>query len=719
MSSSSKRVATRLLFCLSCAVPALIASFATAQDAGTELDTITVRGADETKGIGLNAPAASASRTRAAIKDIPASVSVVGKETIAERGQHSLSDAITQNATGVTSVAAPAFGTAYALRGFQGNNSVMQVYDGTRLFPGRGNITFPYDSWLAERVEVLNGAGSVIHGSGAIGGTIDVAPKRPFSGPIRNQATVMAGSDGRLRAGLDSGGSLGERLSYRLAAVGDRTDGWIDSDKARSLAVTGSLIFEATPELKFTLSADHGRQKPSTYLGTPMLNGKVVPGTEDLNYNVRDAENDFRDRWLQLRSEWTPTEALTVTNTVYGIGSDRDFRNAETYLWDAATNQVTVDEFRRIRQEQRQVGTRTELRADHGLFGLDSETVLGFDINHAKSSFADYASYGARIVDPFDPDAGYFPAGSVLTPKYRSTLDQQSVFAENRTELGGGFSLSTGLRQDWLDLERTDLVSAASSFSARYDAPSARAGLTWKPNEATAIYGQFAWATDPVNLPLLDYAQSMRDFKLTTGRQFEIGVKQSVFDDRAEWSIAAYDIVKRNVLVIDPGTWSFQQAGQQSSQGIEIASSVAVTDTLRVSGNAAFTRARFDDFTSIDWTTFAVVDYAGKVPLLVPEVSANLWASWNFRPDWTLHAGLQFVGKSFYDYANTTTRDAFTLVNAGLDWKPDADTALAFRVKNIFNEKAVAYLRTDPNTERAQAILGAPRQFELQLTRRF
>jgi iron complex outermembrane receptor protein len=36
--------------------------------------------------------------------------------------------------------------------------------------------------------------------------------------------------------------------------------------------------------------------------------------------------------------------------------------------------------------------------------------------------------------------------------------------------------------------------------------------------------------------------------------------------------------------------------------------------------------------------------------------------------------GVQIVGKTFADNANTLTRRGYTLVNAGLQWKPDAKT---------------------------------------------
>jgi iron complex outermembrane receptor protein len=40
-------------------------------------------------------------------------------------------------------------------------------------------LTFPFDTWSAQRIEVLRGPASVMYGEGAIGGAINVISKMP------------------------------------------------------------------------------------------------------------------------------------------------------------------------------------------------------------------------------------------------------------------------------------------------------------------------------------------------------------------------------------------------------------------------------------------------------------------------------------------------------------------------------------------------------------
>jgi iron complex outermembrane receptor protein len=109
----------------------------------------------------LNQTAGSGSRLNLTRLQTPASVEIINAETIAERGQHSVIDAVTQNATGFTASPAPGNGgLSFNTRGFTGNSTVMTLYDGTRLYVGSGTLTFPFDTWSAQRIEVLRGPAS-------------------------------------------------------------------------------------------------------------------------------------------------------------------------------------------------------------------------------------------------------------------------------------------------------------------------------------------------------------------------------------------------------------------------------------------------------------------------------------------------------------------------------------------------------------------------------
>jgi len=675
---------------------------------------------ESSPGLNLSKAGSSGSRLGLTPLETPASVDVISGETARERGQFSTVDAVTQNAPGFSSVAMPTLGSAFAARGFQGNNSVMQLYDGTRLFPGRGNITFPFNMWSVERIEVLHGPASVLYGDGAIGGIINVIPKKPITEGMFNEAQVFFDSNMTRRASLDSGGAISKDVSYRFNVSRDASDGWVDRGESENLGISGALRWQATSDLVFTLSHDYGDQEPMKYFGTPYRDGVVLDKSiRDNNYNVRDSLIEFRDSWTQFKTEWNVNDQLSFRNVAYYLDSRREFKNSELYYWDTGADLVYRDESPHIRQKQDQIGNRFDATVRSSFAGIGNETVVGFDVNRASFGYASNNFPAAMPVDPYHPDPGEFPT-EIFAAKFDAALDQKSLFVEDRIVFNEYLSLVGGARWDTSTIDRTDLVSPTGSFEKDFHAFNWRTGAVVTPVRGLAFFGQYAVASDPLNVPLLDYLESTSEFDLTRGRQTEIGVKQSFWNGAVEWSLAGYDIVKTDLLVFDPSTFTTVQIGQQSSRGIEAAIGVALGGGWRVDANGALLKAQYDEFEYIDFNTFSVVDYAGKVPILVPEKTGNVWVTWAFAAGWQASVGVQYVGESFENFANTIKRPAYTVTNLGLQWKPTDTATLDFRVKNVFDEVYAAYLREHAYVPGAvQGWIAPPRTFEAALSVKF
>ncbi len=64
--------------------------------------------------------------------------------------------------------------------------------------------------------------------TGAIGGVINIVPKKPTRGAIENEINVIVGSEDTARLGFGSGGALTPELAYRLDVSGNYSGGWVD-----------------------------------------------------------------------------------------------------------------------------------------------------------------------------------------------------------------------------------------------------------------------------------------------------------------------------------------------------------------------------------------------------------------------------------------------------------------------------------------------------------
>lgn len=660
----------------------------------------------------LNQTASSGSRLNLTRLQTPASIEIINAETIAERGQHSVIDAVTQNATGFTASPAPGNGgLSFNTRGFTGNSTVMTLYDGTRLYVGSGTLTFPFDTWSAQRIEVLRGPASVMYGEGAIGGAINVISKMPLT-VQRNEAEVSLDSNMTKRLAVDSGGPINKDVSYRVTAVGNMSDGWVDRDKTSNVAVSAAVRVQASETLSWTLSTDYGDRSPSRYFGTPVINGGIDESLRFKNYNVGDSNIRYRDSWNQLRTAWEITDSITVHNALYYLNSQRHWRDVESYAWNPAEGMIDRSSYIEIFHNQQQVGDRMDATFRGHVLGMKNEFVAGFDVNRIDFTHTNNSPFsGTSSVSPWSFDPGVFLSPIPTVPSFSSVTNQYALFAEDRLSLTDQWTLIGGVRQDEPTVNRADLIVPANGFVKSFSATSWRVGTVYNPVKDLALYGQYSTAVDPVG-NLITLVTTQKDFQLSTGKQAEVGIKQSFWQGRGEWTLAGYQIVKNNLLARDPNNPALtQQIGQQSSRGVEASIGLALDYGWRIDANTAWLRAKYDDF--VQSVNGVAVNFAGNVPVNVPQQVSNVWLTWAFAPNWSVNGGVQIVGKTFADNANTLAHPAYNLVNAGVQWKPDANTTLSLRVYNLFD---TIYATSGGTT---QWLLGMPRTAELALNVRF
>ncbi len=662
----------------------------------------------------LNLTGASTAGSRLGLTRLqtPASVEVISAETIAERGQQSILDAVAQNAIGFTASPAPGNGgVSFNTRGFTGLSSVMTLYDGTQLYIGAGTVTFPFDTWSTERIEVLRGPASVMYGAGAVGGAINIVSKLPSWIP-RNQAEISLDTNMTRRIAVDSGGPISKDVAYRITATGNMSDGWVDRDDTSNVALHAVVQVKQNDDVTWTLSTDYGDRNPSRYFGTPLINGRFQESLRFTNYNVSDGHIRYQDSWTQVKTDWQVADGVSIHNTLYYLNSKRHWKDVESYAYNPVTGLINRTSYIEIFHDQQQVGNRMDAKFRGHVLGMANEFLAGFDVNNINFTHTNNSPYGgSSSVNPSSFDPGVFNSPNPTVPGYGSVTNQYAVFAENRLSVTEQLSVIAGVRQDEPTITRTDYVTPANSFEKSFSSTTWRAGAVYTPVKDLAFYGQYATAVDPVG-GLISLSSANKNFDLATGRQIEIGVKQSFWGGRGEWTLAGYEIVKNNLLARDPNIPSLTvQVGQQSSRGVEASVGFLLDHGWRIDANTALLRARYDDF--VQSVGGVAVNYAGNVPVNVPQTVSNIWATWAFAPNWSANAGVQIVGKTYADNANTMTRPAYNIVNAGVQWKPDLNTTVSFRVYNLFDE---IYTTSGGTT---QWLLGMPRTVQVAVNVKF
>jgi len=689
---------------LSTAVAAILVTAAhSAERTSTDVEAVTVFG--QRIGSALSEPATTGSRLGLTSLETPASIEVIDGELIRQRGDSTIVEAITR-ATGLSNDASPGDGgSSMAARGFVGHSSIMQLYDGSRLFIGAGTVTFPFDTWMAERIEVLRGPASVLYGQGAIGGVINVEPRKPDPTAQKGELLVGGGTDGRLNAAVDFNSPLGAEMAYRVDASYRQADNWVERGDSDSLAVAGSFLWQPTDDLSITLASDYVDRTDMQYFGTPLRDGRIDESLREQNYNVSDSDINYKDSSTRLRAQWQPSTGVVLTNTTYFLDTDRHWRNVEEYYLDDASNTIERLFYIEIEHHQQQIGDQFAATLSQDLGARANTLVLGFDYDQVDFEHVNNSPYSGSSVIPirgFNP--GQFVNVAGTFPKYQTETDHYAAFFEDRFELNHQWSLIGGARYDSNAYERTNLLNG-SKILAKFTDTTWRVGVVYQPLDTLSLYAQYATAVDPIgSLASLSAAQSQLD--LTHGEQIEVGVKHRTLDSRLEWTLAVYDITKKDLLIPDLSTVDPDdeaQVGEQSSRGVEASVAYTINDRWRIDANAAILDAEYDDY----------AEFTGNTPFSIPEQLANLWASWQFVADWRARAGLRYVGSRYLDQGNTIELPSYTVIDAAVDWAVNDAMTLSAHVRNA-TDKTYAQAAYGP-----QFILGMPRTWELQARHRF
>jgi iron complex outermembrane receptor protein len=695
-------------------VAALAAGMAGAAHAQTSVEALEVRGVNTGA---LTIATDSGSRLGLTSLQTPAAVEVLKGEAIRAKGDFQLSDAIARS-TGIVQQNNPGNGStaSFAARGFSGVGSVKVLVDGTSLAVGAGTVTYPFDTFTVDRVEVLKGPASVMFGQGAVGGSVNVVTKRPSFTKRETEFLLGVGSFRTYRVGLSTGGPINDQVAYQAAVSRVGSNGYVRNGDNSSWALSGSITWKPVEAFRLTLSDDYGDQKPMRYFGVPLIDGKVDDRSRKLNYNVQDAIMRFKDNVGMARAEWDVSDAVMLRNSAYVLSSDRQWRDAESYFYDPATRTVERTDYIPIGHDQTQIGDVLDATFKSRFGAVENTLVVGGQAERIKFQHTNDGFPGTSVTLPvFGFDPGLYDERGNYVPRYRTRTQARALFAEDRLAITPEISIVGGLRYDSYNVERFDLLAGGNKVvDKNLDATTWRIGAVWQPTPNLSLYAQYATGADHVG-SLITTSAGQVPWELSTGHQYEAGVKGLFLGGRGEWTFAAYRIVKNKLLTRVPNNPSLtQQVGQRSSQGLEASVAVDLGGGFSVDANGTVLEAKYDDFT--DFASGVGVSRNGKTPPNVPETTGNLWLSWQFAPAWRVYGGVRYVGKQYGDNANSAglILPAYTVVDAGVEWKIRENLALNGQLFNAFDE---VYGTNAYNDE--QWILGRPRSFEVRLTGKF
>jgi iron complex outermembrane receptor protein len=538
--------------------------------------------------------ASTATKTDTPIKNIPQSIEVIDQDLIQDQAGTSLQDVIYD-----VSGAVPGDSDVipFLLRGFR----AYILRDG---FTGSSfdviNI-FEQDLADTERIEILQGPGSVLYGNLSAPGIINLVTKQPLP-YFFFRPEVFYGSYDFFRTSLDFSTPLNsdKSLLFRINGAYQDTNSFRDFIHTETLLISPVLSWQLSPKVKLILDGEY------FYFNQPVDEGLVAVGNEvaDIPISRNLAEpTDKADGKKYLARATLETELAdnVLLQNAFRYYKIHGYRNDHAPLFLLPDNR-TLERFRR------------ETNLDDDLYTSKNDLF----VNLRTGKFLHNLLFGFEFIrEDFSVPTTLFPASAIdiFDPVYGvKAPDEPSIFInrvgknyrfgfyiQDQISLLDKLYILAGARLDWLnqDIKDTGTLMGEDFDDKETDWQiSPRIGILYQIIPELGIYANFSRG---FNLILgLGVSAEGKIFKPERSTQYEAGFKLDLFGGRLFSTVSAFRIDKKNAFAPDPinGLAFGVQVDKERSQGIEVDLTAQLTDDWNLIANYAFIDAKVveDDF---------------------------------------------------------------------------------------------------------------------------
>lgn len=465
----------------------------------------------------------TADRIDTPLEQVGSSVTVITGEDMRARGITQVFDAI-RMAPGVTVSRSGGVGGVSGIR-IRGSNpgQVRVMIDGVLVNdPANVDASFDFNHLTVDaidRIEIVRGPQSVLYGSDAIGGVVNIITHKGGGKPQHN-AFVEAGTYHTLRAGVGTRGGFGD-WRYALSARHDQTHGFSHSsageekDGAETHSINGSLGYDVSDNLSLSATGGYSRiyagfDPSATTDGAAFLEKQVLRGRLAANL-------------LTLDGDWEHEFALEGADTHRSFDEPTGFYRFSTF--DGSTVAAEYQSTLHLRER------------DAWIAGLRQEW---------QRAYTTTTSGGAGSVDM---------AGD---------LDNQAIFTQYQLGIGEDTTLTGGVR-----LDSHDIFGNHATY---------RLTASHQVTESTRLHASVGTGFKAPTLYQLYSSFGNEDLNPEESTGYDIGIEQDFWGDKATFSLTGFLNQYDDLIDFDTGAGGYVNLGESESYGIETGLTVEPTD---------------------------------------------------------------------------------------------------------------------------------------------
>ncbi|MBA2083636.1 TonB-dependent siderophore receptor [Aeromonas veronii] len=575
----------------------------------------------------------TAMKVEVPMAETPRAVSVVNREELDQHAVLQLDEALRYRSGVLTGLYGSDNNTDwFKVRGFD----AASYLDGSIQF-GSGYYLWTPEPFGLESVEVLKGPASMLYGVAPPGGVINAISKRPTATP-QGQVDLQLGSRDHRQVGVDVSDALSDNSRYRMVALYKERDGVLTGTYNDRVYLAPSVTFDLSDRTSLTLLASflHDEGVPTNgffpvYGTLNTSGGQIDPST-----NLSQPDYD-RNRNTQISTGYELAHQLNQTwefkqNVRFNYN---DLLLRQTYIFP--TYEGTTASRGLVYRD----GNTKSATMDNQMVGYwntdstEQTLLLGVDLQRHVNEGVEADNYGMGSINTMNPDYSGFPGFDESTATYqKTTMAQEGIYAQHQIRWDDRWLLTAGGRFDYV--ETHNISKTYDRDEKQYDhALSLSGSLMYLADNGISPY--LAYSESFLMLPGID-PNTKTSYKSREGKLYEAGVKYAPALLDGYINLALFDLEQSNALV-SSGSGQQTQAGEMTSQGVELEGSLQVTDALRLTAAYTYTDAKTNDTGSGD-----------RRASLIPHHQASFWGNYKVQQGVAsgleLGTGVRYIGSS-------------------------------------------------------------------------
>lgn len=630
----------------------------------------------------------SLNRSGIDINNTAKSIQVFNREVIDDIHLDKIDDIIEMSSNTVYTGSTDGKSDNISMRGFSG---VPILFDGIKVTNKLASPeVFNYDE-----IEIQKGPDSLQYGQSSPGGIVNLNRKKPIKENLAKIEFEIKDNPS-FSPKIDLGGSLNkdESLYYRLVSVFEYGEGYTNSNTdTRKIFLAPSLSYDINENNKLTFLAEYTDERTPTNFGTNVNNnGELVAPIKNVTSHP---DEEFNKKQKVFGFDFDGNYITWNSNFKYRYTThERDYGNVYLPLmYNQSTNTVT-----RFPAEQKQNFSEHALQytvnKEFSFFGLDNKISLGADYNKAYSeskSRVEMTPYNIVLSNPsYEQSVNPLNENNTIRDmsSAKTYVKSWGTFFQNNMNLTENLIFNTGLRYSESKPQNGQTSSATT--------PSL--GFIYNLTPDTTLYTNYSESFTPNSS--LDRNGKILDPE--TGKGYELGIKQKLFDDRLNLTAAVFKIEKENIALSDPNApalsgWSVS-SGKQESTGFEIDVIGDINDNLSILASYGYTNTKNKS-------------EEDKELRNIPNHTANIFTKYkltSFNLPYTyVGVGARYLGSKYADDANTIKLSSEVIYNATLGYKRGKWRA-NLSIQNLTDEEYVDGSASG-NTSDTRVYVGDPR----------